>query len=327
MTKKRLFSGMQPTGSMHVGNYLGAVESWVALQDTYECIFCIVDYHAITGTTDPETLQGTIVEMATWLLASGLDPERCSLFVQSRIPEHTELCWIFNTVTGMGELSRMTQFKDKSARAELVNVGLFDYPVLQAADILLYKATVVPVGEDQRQHLELTREIARKFNNRYGETFPEAQALIKEDRRARVLGLDGENKMSKSLDNHLPFQATAAETEKRVLTMLTDPQRARLKDPGRPEVCNVFTFHGFFSGDAERSDIEARCRAGEIGCFHCKKQLAANINARIEPIRERAAELSKRPDDVRDVLRAGADRIRGLAHETMDEVRSKVGLR
>ncbi len=325
-----LFSGMQPTGSMHVGNYLGAIENWIKLQEQYDCIYCIVDYHAITGDVEAKTLQGTILEMATWLLACGLDPDKCRLFVQSHIPEHTELCWIFNTVTPMGDLGRMTQFKDKSKRAEaksFINVGLFDYPVLQAADILLYKASVVPVGEDQRQHLELTREISRKFNSRYGKVFPEARAHILEDRRARVLGIDGEKKMSKSLDNHIPFDATAKRTLKRVRQMFTDPQRATLEDPGRPELCNVFTFHGFFSNDDERADINARCPKAEIGCGECKTTLAANINARLSPIREKYEALSQRPDDVRDILKTGADRLRPLAQATMEEVRKKVGLR
>ena len=322
---------MQPTGSMHVGNYLGAIESWVQLQDEYECIFCIVDYHAITGNVDAKALRPTVLEMATWLIACGLDPDRCKLFVQSQVPEHTELCWIFNTVTPMGDLGRMTQFKDKSSRAgnsqgNYVNVGLFDYPVLQAADILLYKAGFVPVGEDQRQHLELTREIARKFNARYGKTFPEAQPLIKEDRRARVLGIDGKNKMSKSLDNHLPFISTEKKTRKRINKMLTDPQRGTLTDPGDPEVCNVFTFHGFFSSADEQAEMAAGCRAASFGCGHCKGLLATNVNARLAPIRERAAELSERPDDVRDILRAGGESVRGLAQQTMEEVRRKVGL-
>jgi tryptophanyl-tRNA synthetase len=327
---KTLFSGLQPTGSMHVGNYLGAIENWINLQDQYDCIYCIVDYHALTGTVDTSSMQSTILEMATWLLACGLAPEKCTLFVQSQVPEHTELCWIFNTVTPMGELSRMTQFKDKSqnsSEAGSVNVGLFDYPVLQAADILLYKASVVPVGEDQRQHLEITREIARKFNSRYGDMFPDAQPVILPGKRARVLGVDGQNKMSKSLDNHIPLSGTPEESEKRTLTMLTDPQRARLKDPGRPEVCNVFTFHGFFSTDDQRNQIESECREATIGCFACKKQLAANINERFEPIRERARNLTQHPDDVRDVLTDGAKRARSRAQETMDEVRRLVGLR
>jgi tryptophanyl-tRNA synthetase len=324
-----LFSGMQPTGSMHVGNYLGAVENWIKLQEKFDCIYCIVDYHAITGNVDVATLQETIIQMATWLLACGLDPERCRLFVQSHIPEHTELCWIFNTVTPMGDLSRMTQFKDKSkaASGSYVNVGLFDYPVLQAADILLYKASLVPVGEDQRQHLELTREISRKFNARYGKTFPEAKAHILEDRRAKVLGVDGQKKMSKSLDNHIPFDATSKRTLKRVRQMFTDPQRATLEDPGRPELCNVFTFHGFFSTDEQRADINNRCPKATIGCGECKTILAENINERLGPIREKYEELSQRPDDVRDILKAGADRLRPLAQSTMEEVRRKVGLR
>ncbi|MFT7625887.1 MAG: tryptophanyl-tRNA synthetase [Myxococcota bacterium] len=328
--KEILFSGMQPTGSMHIGNYLGAIESWVDLQDAYECIYCIVDYHALTGGADPEALPANILEMATWLLACGLDPKRSNLFVQSQVPEHTELCWIFNTVTPMGELGRMTQFKDKSSRAgtqgDFVNVGLFNYPVLQAADIMLYKAAHVPVGEDQRQHLELTREIARKFNARYGATFPEAHPLIKEDRRARVMGLDGKNKMSKSLDNHIPFAITPKKTRKRVMKALTDPQRGTLTDPGRPEKCNVFTFHGFFSTPEKIAEVDAGCRAASFGCGHCKGWLSESINERLGPIRDKAADLGERPDDVRDVLRDCGLAVRERARVTMDEVRAKVGL-
>ncbi len=330
MPKPILFSGMQPTGSMHVGNYLGAIESWVDLQDEYDCIYCIVDYHAITGKVDPKTFPDTILEMATWLFACGLDPEKSRLFVQSQVPEHTELAWIFNTVTPMGDLERMTQFKDKASRrskqGDYVNVGLFDYPVLQAADILLYKGAVVPVGEDQRQHLELTREIARKFNARYGNTFPEAKALIKEDRRARVIGLDGKNKMSKSLDNHVPFAATAKKTRKRVMKALTDPQRGTLTDPGNPDICNVFTLHGFFSSAEKIAEIDAGCRVAAFGCGHCKGWLSDAINDRLGPIRERAEELSQRPDDVRDALRDAGRAVRARAQATMEEVRAKVGL-
>ena len=232
--KRRVFSGMQPTGEAHLGNYLGALRRWVQMQDEFECLWCIVDDHAITGGGDPKELPKKIVDLAVSFLAVGLDPAKGILFVQSDVPEHTELAWLFNAVTPVGELERMTQYKDKSAKYESVPVGLLNYPVLQAADILLYKADAVPVGEDQRQHLELTREIARKWNAVYGDLFPEPEAIIGNE--GRILGLDGDAKMSKSLGNTVDILAEPDEVWARVRTAVTDPQRVRRSDPGRPAV-------------------------------------------------------------------------------------------
>lgn len=323
--RKRVFSGMQPSGEAHLGNYLGALRRWVGMQDDYDCVWCIVDQHAITAGSDPSEMPGHVLDLAISYLAVGLDPEKAIIFVQSDVAEHTELAWLFNAVTPIGDLERMTQFKDKSQRFESVPAGILNYPVLQAADILLYKADGVPVGEDQKQHLELTRDIARKFNAAYGETFPETDPLI-EKGVGRILGLDGDAKMSKSLNNTVPILSEADDVWSRVRTAVTDPQRVRKTDPGRPEVCNVFTLHGFFTDDATRADIETRCRAGEIGCVDCKRILSDNIVDAFEPFREKAAELSARPDTVRDILNDGADRARVIAQATMEEVRTRMGL-
>ena len=324
-TKKRIFSGMQPSGEAHLGNYLGALKRWVDMQDEYDCVWCIVDDHAITAGGDPKEMPKNVFDLAVSFLAVGLDPEKAIIFVQSDVHEHTELAWLFNAVTPVGELERMTQYKDKSQRFESVPAGIFNYPVLQAADILLYKADAVPVGEDQRQHLELTREIARKFNAAYGETFPEPDALIDEN-VGRILGLDAEAKMSKSLGNTVGILAEPDEVWERVRTAVTDPQRVRRSDPGRPEICNVYTLHKFF-GDAEAlADIAHQCRGALRGCVDCKRILSDNIVTAFEPFRERAAHYRAHLGEVRRILTEGADRAREIARETMSEVRSKMGL-
>ncbi len=316
---------MQPSGEAHLGNYLGALRRWVDMQDDYDCIWCIVDNHAITAGGDPASMPANVLDLAISFLAVGLDPERSIIFVQSDVHEHTELAWLFNAVTPVGELERMTQYKDKSRHLESIPAGILNYPVLQAADVLLYKADAVPVGEDQRQHLELTRDIARKFNAAYGETFPETEALIDED-VGRIMGLDGEAKMSKSLGNTVGVLAEPDAVWDRIRTAVTDPQRVRRTDPGRPEICNVFTLHGFFTDEATRRDIDAKCRAAEIGCVDCKRILSDNIASAFEPFRERAAHYRENPDEVRRVLSEGADRARVIACETMAEVRRKMGL-
>ena len=323
--RKRVFSGMQPSGEAHLGNYLGALRRWVELQDSHECIFCIVDDHAITAGGDPAELPARTFDLAVSFLAVGLDPAKALIFVQSDVPEHTELAWLFNAVTPVGDLERMTQFKDKSVRFESVPAGILNYPILQAADILLYKAEAVPVGEDQRQHLELTREIARKWNAAYGEGFfPEPEALI--SKAGRILGLDGDAKMSKSVGNTVGILAEPDEIWARVRTAVTDPQRVKRNDPGRPEVCNVFTLHGHFTDAATIERISGECRAGEIGCVDCKKLLAESIADHFAPMRERAAHYRERPGEIRDILDDGARRAREIARETIAEVREMMGL-
>ncbi len=320
----RVFSGIQPSGDLHLGNYLGAIENWVELTAKYECIYSIVDLHAITVPYDPEELERRVLDMAVGLLAAGLDPENCILFVQSAVPEHAQLQWLFNTVTPLGELSRMTQFKDKSERAEIVSAGLLNYPILQAADILLYHAELVPVGEDQRQHLEFTREVARKWNARFGEYFPEPQPMIGGGRK--ILGLDGVSKMSKSQDNTIPMLGEPAEIWATVRTAVTDPARVRRDDPGHPDVCNVYALHEFFTDPAEREEIGVRCRAATIGCVDCKRLLADHIARTLEPIRERARELREHPQRVHEMLAEGARRARAIARVTLAEAYDRMGL-
>ena len=323
-TRERVFSGMQPSGEAHLGNYLGALQHWERMQDDYECFFCIVDEHAITGEYTPDELPQRTFDLAVSFLAVGLDPERSTIFVQSDVPEHTELSWLFNAVTPVGDLERMTQYKDKSAHLESVPAGLLNYPVLQAADILIYRAHVVPVGEDQLQHLELTREIARRWNARYGPLFPEPRGVV--GQAGRIVGLDGAQKMSKSLGNTVGVLAEPEEIWDRVRTAKTDPQRVRKSDPGRPEMCNVYSLHEHLTDPDALHDIRDQCRGATRGCVECKRILADSIAERFAPFRERAEGYRSRPQDVVDVLESGARRARSLARDTLDEVRERMGL-
>ena len=320
----RVFSGIQPSGELHLGNYLGAVRTWVDLQAQHECYFCVVDLHAITQPYEPDTLAPRTLEMAIGLLACGLDPERCTLFVQSHVPEHSELSWLLNVVTPLGELERQTQFKDKAQRQESVPAGLLNYPVLQAADILLYHATLVPVGEDQVQHLELSREIARRWNARFGrDFFAEPQPLLSATKR--LLGLDGQAKMSKSLGNTIGlFESPEAIWEK-LRPAATDPARKTRKDPGNPDLCNVFTIHQGFSPAEVQQEVAQKCRTAGWGCLDCKRVLADRMIADLAPIRERAAELRAHPDRVREILMTGAQKARVVASRTVAEVRAAMG--
>lgn len=316
---------MQPTGEAHLGNYLGALRQWVELQDEADCIYCVVDYHAVTREYEPDALQARIFELAVSFLAVGLDPDRCTLFVQSDVPAHTELAWLLNTVAPVGELERMTQYKEKTKGMESVPAGLLNYPVLQAADILMYRADAVPVGEDQLQHLELTREVARRWNARFGDYFPEPQPIL--GGATRILGLDGSSKMSKSEGNTVGVLDSPAEIWEKVRTAVTDPQRVRRADPGRPEVCNVFSLHRYFTADERVQEIDAACRRAEIGCVDCKQLLAESIARTFEPFRERAAEYRSHPGLVHEILGDGAARCRTMARETLREVRERMGLR
>lgn len=315
---------MQPSGESHLGNYLGAFRQWVELQDNYECFFSIVDQHAIVAEYDPKLLPQRIFDMAVSLLAIGLDPAKCSIFVQSEVPEHTELAWLLNAVTPVGDLERMTQYKDKSARLSSIPAGLLNYPILQAADILIYRAEAVPVGEDQLQHLELTRDIARKWNAKYGDFFPEPQAIV--GGTGRIMGLDGGSKMSKSLGNTVGLLAEPEEIWTQVRKAVTDPQRVRKDDPGRPEVCNVYSLHEFFTPSEDLPDIAQQCRAGTRGCVDCKKILAENLAKEFAPFRERAAYYQERPQEVMEILAQGAERASTIARGTMEEVRHRMGM-
>ena len=323
----RIFSGIQPSGELHVGNYLGAVKNWVELQHRYDSFFCIVDYHAIIGAYEPEDLRRRTMDMAVSLLAAGLDPDKCTVFVQSHVPEHTELAWIFNTVTPIGELERQTQFKDKAQRQESVVAGLLNYPVLQAADILLYLADTVPVGEDQVQHLELSREIARKWNARFAGAeafFPEPKPLLTAARR--IMGLDGQSKMSKSMGNTVGLLEPFDAVWEKLRPAVTDPKRVRRTDPGTPEVCNIFHLHKAFNPPATVEHVATMCSTAGWGCIDCKRVLLEGMQRELEPIHERARALRAQPGRVRDVLAAGADKCRTIASETMRYVKERMGL-
>jgi tryptophanyl-tRNA synthetase len=334
----RIFSGIQPSGELHIGNYLGAVKNWVQLQHEFESIYCIVDYHAITQQYDPERLRERRREMAVSLLSAGIDPNVASLFVQSQVPEHTELAWFLNTITPLGELERQTQFKEKSSRQESVTAGLLNYPVLQAADILLYRADLVPVGEDQIQHLELSRVVSRRWNSMFArptgkttedgadereEFFPEPKPLLTPMRR--IMGLDGQAKMSKSMNNTIGLLEPPESVWAKLRPAVTDPKRIRKTDPGTPEVCNIYHLHRAFSPPTTVEHVAVQCSTAGWGCIDCKKVLAESMEAELVPIRRRAAELAANPKSVDQALAAGADRCRRLARETIDVVRERMG--
>jgi tryptophanyl-tRNA synthetase len=325
--KKRVFSGARPTGRQHIGNYLGAIQNWVSLQDEYQCIYCIVDIHALTSLEGREavsTLQQNIQEMMLDWLAAGLDPQKSILFVQSHVPEVMELHTLLSMVTPLSWLLRVPTFKEKvKIQPQNVNYGLLGYPVLQTADIVLYKAEVVPVGEDQLPHLELAREIARRFNNLYGYTFPEPQAKLTQ--APSILGLDGVQKMSKQLGNDIELAASPQETLERIMTAFTDPARRYRSDPGHPEVCNVYHLHQTFNSD-KLEEIYSQCRSAAIGCVDCKKLLAQEINAALEPLRKRRSELATKPDYIKEVLTEGAGRAQAIARETLREAKEKMRL-
>jgi tryptophanyl-tRNA synthetase len=327
MTKKgRVFSGIRPTGRAHLGNYLGAIKNYVALQDDYDCVYCIVDLHALTTVEDTLNLRSNTFDMALDLLAAGIRPEETILFVQSHVPQVTELHTLLSMVTPLGKLTDLPTFKDMVRQhPDNVNYGLVGYPVLMAADIVLYKSDLVPVGIDQAPHIEFTREVVRSFNYRYN-----CKVLIepamKNTEIPKVLGIDGKEKMSKSLNNHIELALSPEETRQRVMMMVTDPARIRREDPGNPDICNVFSMHKIFSPMEEVEMINVECRRAGIGCVDCKKRLANNLNQALEPLRARRNELASRPDHVQAVLDDGARRACEIAERTMEEVRAAVQL-
>jgi len=400
---QRVFSGIQPSGEIHIGNYMGAIKKWVELSDDFDCLYCVVDEHAITVDFDPRKLPVMTFDAVLATMACGLSPDKCTIFVQSHVPEHTELTWLFNTITPLGSLFRMTQFKDKSRNSlqralghkeggarksalhHIKNMGektmqmmqelsadvsaldpeadlkpkddahimdlaarinasagnimqqlqvglgvadastaLFSYPVLQAADILLYKASLIPVGEDQEQHLELCREIAERFNRKFGDVFPMAQRVRGET--PKIMGIDGKQKMSKSLKNHISVLEKQDDIIKKLKGAYTDPQRVRRSDPGHPEVCNIFSLHKLFSSEDRCNELAEGCRAGKIGCFDCKKHLADGLNTVLEPIRDKEAALRANPARVLEAIDAGRNRAGDIAAETMREVRQVMGI-
>jgi tryptophanyl-tRNA synthetase len=322
---KVLFTGIQPTGLLHIGNYFGAIKNWVDIQYDYISYISIVDYHAITILYRPEEMRQSVFEMALGLYACGIDMEKTTLFIQSEVPGHAELTWIFNTVTPLGDLERMTQFKDKAKQNRAnVNVGLLDYPVLQAADILIYKGEVVPVGEDQVQHIEFAREIARRFNTRFGNVFPECEALLTDT--PRILGLDGESKMSKSKGNYIALFEPEEEIWRKVSVAKTDPARKRRSDPGTPEKCNIYSMHMLVTPDEQLEEVATGCRTAGIGCIDCKRIFVGNLMKLLEPIQERYKELSSQKERVREALNDNAVHCRKVAGETVVEAKNRMGL-
>jgi len=320
--RPRVLSGIQPDFSLHLGNYLGALRNWARDQDRFENYFCIVDLHALTQHPDPERLRALTLELAAMYMACGLDPKRCEIFVQSHVPAHSQLCWILETLTPMGWLDRMTQFKARSQAQgrERINTGVFTYPVLQAADILLYRGDLVPVGEDQVPHVEIAREIARRFNAQYGPVFPEPEPKL--THFPRLPGLDGlDRKMSKSAGNTILLSDPPATILARMKTAVTDPQKVRRNDPGRPEICLVERYHRKFNA-AEVAEIDAGCRSGALGCVECKTRIAAAVADHLAPFREKRERLAARPAEVGAILASGEDRARARARSTMEQVRA-----
>jgi tryptophanyl-tRNA synthetase len=324
--KGRVFSGARPTGRQHLGNYLGAIQNYIALQDEYECVYCIVDIHALTTVDTTENLQQNIYEMALDWLAAGMRPQESIVFIQSQVPEVTELHTYFSMVTPLGKLTDLPTFKEKvRLQPHNINYGLVGYPVLMAADIALYKADAVPVGVDQQPHIEFTRETVRSFNFRYN-TNVLVEPQMKATEYPKVLGIDGQQKMSKSLDNHIELAATPEETTRRVMQMVTDPQRMRRSDPGDPDVCNVFSMHKVFSPLEQVASIDVECRRAGIGCVECKQKFAQNLNSELEPFRQRRLELGRDPNLVWDVLADGQRRASAIARQTIFEVKQAIGL-
>ena len=327
MAKKgRVFSGARPTGRQHLGNYLGAIKNYVGMQDEYDCVYCIVDVHALTTVETTQDLKLNTFEMALDWLAAGMSPEQSIIFVQSHVPEVMELHTYLSMVTQFGKLTDLPTFKEKvRQQPENINYGLVGYPVLMTADIVLYKTDVVPVGIDQAPHIEFAREIVRSFNYRYN-TKVLIEPKVKHTEVLKVVGIDGKDKMGKSLNNHIELASTPEETTKRVREMVTDPARQRKTDPGNPDVCNVFTMHKIMSSQEEVDMINVECRKAGIGCVDCKLRFAANLNKNLEPFRAKRAELASQESYVQDVLNDGGKRARVIAQQTMVEVREAMQL-
>ena len=326
-SRPRVLSGFRPTGPLHIGHLVGALENWVRLQETHDCFFAICDWHALTSEyEDTSRLRDNVLSMAIDWLAAGLDPSRCTLFVQSQVPEHAELHLLLSMIVPLPWLERVPTYKEQQqqiAHRDLGNYGFLGYPVLQAADILIYRAELVPVGEDQLAHLELCREIARRFNALYGQVFPEPQPLT--TRVPRLPGTDG-RKMSKSYGNAINLADPPEETRQKILAMVTDPARKRRSDPGNPEVCPVFSFHRAFSSRETIDMVNVECRRAGIGCVDCKKSLLGHLEPVLGPFQERRARLAGNPGQVREVLAEGARRARSEARSTMEKVREAMRL-
>lgn len=320
MTRERVLSGMRPTGELHLGNYLGALDNWVRLQEDHECFFFVANWHALTtGAEDVRDIPANTVEMVADWLGAGLDPARCTIFVQSLVPEHAELHLLLSMITPLGWLERVPTYKEmvEQLGIESPSYGLLGYPLLQAADILMYKPRWVPVGIDQVPHVELTREVARRFNNTFGEVFPEPQAKLTEI--PKVPGTDG-RKMSKSYGNAIYLSDSAEVVSAKIRPMVTDPARKRRSDPGNPDVCPVFDLHRIFTPPADREWAATGCRTAGIGCLDCKAKLLEHLEPALAPIRERRQAFAEKPDMIIDILRDGSARARRVAQATMEEV-------
>ncbi len=326
---------MRPTGSLHLGNLLGALDNWIRLQDEYECFYFIVDWHALTtpgggdavGFENVSLLRTRVKEMAVDWISAGLDPEKSAIFVQSHVPEVAELHLLFSMITPLGWLERNPTYKEmvQGYKIESPSYGLLGYPTLQSADILLYKGDFVPVGRDQEAHVNMTRDLAQRFNSLYGkDVFPITKALLTEV--PKVPGLDSvDRKMSKSAGNYIALSDDPAETTKKIKSMFTDPQKIRKDDKGHPEGCVVFAFHGIYN-KSEVSSVRSECKGGERGCVDCKMQLAGKMNEALEPIRDKRNELENEPKVINDILRAGAEKARGVAQQTLQEVTEVMNL-
>ncbi len=325
MGRKRILSGMRPTGRIHLGHLHGALLNWKKLQEEYKCFYFIADWHALTSEYEhPEIIRETTYDIVIDWISVGLDPEVSTFFIQSQLKEHSELHLIFSMITPLPWLERNPTYKEQLQELTHKNVytyGFLGYPVLQAADILMYKANGVPVGEDQAPHVELTREIARRFNHLYGEVFPIPEVILTPT--AKILGMD-RRKMSKSYDNAIFISDTEEEIENKVGQMITDPQRARIKDPGNPDICNVFFFHEIYTDSETVKNISTNCRSADIGCVDCKKLMAANLIKGLEPIKEKRKTLESDIQKVREIIEEGNKRARAIARETMAEVREAV---
>ncbi len=321
--KKRILSGMRPTGPLHLGNYLGALANWVNMQDSYECFFFIADWHALTSDYEnTEPLASHVRQILLDWLSAGLSPEKSTLFIQSKIPEHAELYLLLCMITPVPWLERNPTYKDQIVQLQnkdLSTFGFLGYPVLQAADIIMYKANGVPVGVDQVPHVEITREIARRFNYFYGEVFPEPEAVLTQT--PKILGID-RRKMSKSYDNAIYLADSADDVRAKAMQMVTDPQRMRRSDPGDPDVCNVFEFHKLYTDASMVAQLNTQCRSADIGCVECKKMMAEHLDTAMAPLRDRRRYYEEHPDIVTDIIEEGSRKARVIAHQTMEEVRA-----
>jgi tryptophanyl-tRNA synthetase len=328
MSKERVLSGMQSSGKVHLGNLVGALQNWVRLQDRYECYYFVADWHALTsGYANPSVIHDSVNDLLVNFIAAGLDPDKCTLFIQSRVPEHAELHLLLSMITPLGWLERVPTYKEKQQELkdrDLATYGFLGYPLLQTADIIIYRAKYVPVGVDQVPHLEISREIARRFNHLYKEVFPEPDALLTEF--PKVPGIDG-RKMSKSYDNAIYLSDSPKVVEHKIRTMATDPARVKRTDPGTPDLSPVFQLHKIFSTKEEQASVAEGCRTAGIGCLDCKKVLIKNIFSIMEPIWAKREQLLRNTDQLKEIIDKGTEKARKAAQETMHLVREAMGLR